>query len=459
MVKGKERNVPSKSKPEKQSSKQPRRLSRPKDKFMAVDLKSADSILVQFPILEGMGTQKTVPPHFIGHDTDYEEAMWKINEFRHLSTEQQQSEHSRWNAMKRREKDLYRRRINILEEKQTEMRQENGISAPVSKKRRKKGPPAVTPANPPNSQPSVNPQPPSTVLQANVASATATESDGTVESSADSNASRTLDGNSGTSSTNDVTAAQEAGDTNSTAPPITATATRQPDTSVRNSPLDTATTTVEPPEIVDETEPLENVTNKYKGLASSAEERRNALPKPSNTQSSSKKITRKRKKGLPCQDVSQQSDATSMKSVHDAIIATSKAIDTTTLPGRAQYAPGHKIALFILNEVKETDKTGGGTNIMADSWRRTRPKLTVVTTSKRDCKDVLNAVVVALKEKNRDGGYDVKAFYSDSENAELVLPKAKAFVDQYTSNRRAPPTKPRTWNEIQAQQARENRES
>lgn len=404
--------------------------------------------------------------HFLGHDTSFQETLWKISEFRLLDAAEQDSEMKRWNAMKRREQNLYKGRIELLIELQKKMRAENDPAERSSKKRRTMTTAAATTTNSTTSQPSGTSQAVNNGSQTVSMTSTADSGSTTVTPTVESTTTSVSTAPGENPLSQGATAEQSTNPATATDPPApdAGDATTEAASTDEASTAGTLAELSEPPA---EADPLGNLTNttatdgKYKGLASEEEERKNALPKSKGSVSSSKNITRPRKRGLPCQDVSQQADATSMKAVHRAMLATAEAIDTTSLPGRERYAPGQTMVLFVLNKVRETSSVGGGNNSTAESRRRKHPKLTVVTSSARDVKDITLAVYETLKHTNRtrnDHGYDVQVFSANEESPEpLVAPEVKQFVKQYIVDRKNPPKTPRSWQEVQAEHAKENR--
>jgi hypothetical protein len=429
--------------------------SRDKDRFLAMDFYKTESILHHFPLVEGKGTVKMVPKHFLGHDTSVNETFWKIQEFRGLTTEEQNNEASRWRNMKPREQRLYKKRIATLVELQKEMKAESLDSKPASKKPHVETSVPTSATNPPMEPPPAASQATSTCSLSTTTTDTTTGGIASVTPVTRTNSAS-------------VSAASSQEET------VAGAAQRQP----TNDPAATTTqagrenntmsgTTVEPPETV--AAPLGDVTNaagrdKHIGLASDKEKRKNVMPPSKAPTTKPRCKNREHKKKIPCQDIDQQSDSVSMAAAHRAMRAVAEAIDTTSLPGRnPNITPGHSMVLFVLNEVNETNAAGGISSSATESLRREYPQLTAVYSSARDVKLILNAVGKCLKhdttgKTKEELGFDLHLFKQDKEmGAEpLVAPAVKAYVKAYKETRKNPPKKARDWDDIQDQITREN---
>lgn len=427
-------------------------LSRDIDVFLAINLKNTESVLAYIPLVEGKGQTKSVPKHFIGHDTSFGEVLWKIREFRNASLEEQNIEWKRWRSMKRREKDLYRTRISKLEELQESMRAERGGTNESCKKKRSSAGGSATTTNVNTNGTSTTSQSTSTFSQPSTS--IATTATGCVAIIPALPSSTAGGSNAPTRNLRSQDAAEEEA---TTAPNEPTSAVAPIGDGLTQTVTSNSTTMSETGATAEPSEPLENETKPYVGLASSREKRKNAMPSPGPKSEHSRKITRPRNIGLPCQALSQQADATAMRAQLEALIATANAIDTTSFPGRQRHEPGHKMALMILNEVKETNPVGGGSN--ARSWRRSVPTFIVVTSSARDFKDITIAAKATLKHSNRttkDHGYDTRVLIANEEESEpCVAPAVYAYVDQYKESRKNPPKKPRAFADIQAELAQD----
>lgn len=108
------------------------------DMFLVIDLEDTESLVKYIPLEEGKGATRLIPMHFVGHDKDFGQALWKMREFRMLDEDGQKVEKKRWADTKRKEKDLYRSRKDYLVELQVKKRTENGLAEPPKKRQRKK---------------------------------------------------------------------------------------------------------------------------------------------------------------------------------------------------------------------------------------------------------------------------------------------------------------------------------
>lgn len=433
----------------------------PKNVFLAIDLSKTESICKYIPLMDGNGKQKRVPMHFLGHDTSFEETMWKICEFRKLNDTEQRNENNRWKSMKEREQKLYKKRLEHLKELQKQMKAQKESTMKPSTQAQESSP---NNASATNATPSV----PSSASQTTLdSSSTSNITNGApVSSTAVTPASSVTSSSVSTAAPPNLTTNGPAVDASSNTAsasvppaPIASVAPMQSNEATGGASLATGTEMTETAApLAETTNTAVNDENAHIGLASSKDERMKVLPKPSASASNPKKKDRKRKKALPCQDVSQQADSTAMGTVHSAMVAAAEAIDTTSLPGRASYLPNHVMAVLVLNKVKVTRPDGGGTNCENMSWQREKPQLTVVTSSARDFKDITVAVRDTMKHRDpsRRGNYDLLVFQADNTLDEpLVAPRVKQYVEEYAVARNNPPKKPRPLEDVQIQLANE----
>lgn len=448
MASATKRKVVNSSTARKRASKVPLALRRPVDVFLAIDFKNTESILENIPLVDGKGVTKKVPTHFLGHDTTFEEVLWKINEFRNADQDDQNNEWRRWNSMKRREKDLYRGRVCHLTALQEKMRAEENINALPPKQQPSSTTSTITPANSTSNLPS-------TSFRTTAAVSLSIENNSTVSVGGAMITPASGLGTPGGStaaarSSRSQGAAEEEATILDTEPAEPATTTTR-ETTTQSSVAVSATgsetgATMEPPE------PLGDVTKKYVGLSSSKEERMNVMPPNSRRNSVKEASVRRHKKGLPSSSVAQQGDVFSMDCVHEAIKAVATAVDTISFPGRNNYDPNHTMALFILNEVVETGTVGGGHNSKG-SKRRQKPTLTLVTSSGRDMKNISQAVAAVFVDSDRerqDALYDLRVLLPIERGPEpRLVPVVEAYVNCYERSRKNPSKTPRTWDDIQ----------
>lgn len=420
--------------------------------FLSIDLNDKMSILAHVPLVEGMGTAIKIPEHILGHDTSFPEVLWKIRQFRQLNKNGQKLESDRWRLMPQREQSLYLLRKKHVIKQQWQRRAEEDAVEPPSKRARASAASTDTP----------------TTLST-LTTATALQTTTTVSKPSQSmhtaNTTSTITPNPVPSTSSGMTtrmqsraSQQQASDANETThtatavPPINTTGTQ----SHRTRSSSTRET---------RTEPLGDLTNttsslgsdKFVGLISSKDEREKVMPTAPARSEKANKVDRTRKIGVPCQNIRQQADSKAMEAVHRAMTAVATACDTTSLPGRPRNAPGHKLVLFILNQVSETPSCGGATKKAAGSLQRKRPVLTVVSTSARDVKDISIAVHATLKHRTPDPNYELQKFLADKDMEEpLVAPKVKASLTNRKASRTQPSKTPRAWQEVQNEQARES---
>lgn len=402
MAAGKKRKVAEKSSTEKTDGVLAPHMLPENRMFLSIDLNSKGSIQAHVPLVDGKGTAVKVPEHILGHDTTFSETLWKIRQFRELDQSGQRKEAERWSSMSKREKALHYSRKNHLIEQQRQKRGEKDSVGPSLKRARTAGPSTRATSTLPTTASATAPQTTTTATgSSNELPAAATTS--MITPNPASNVSNGVTTRS--RSQRPQRAPEQATAITTTTmppPPLPPTNTTRTLSHLTGGSSTSQTGTVEQP-----SEPLGDMTNvassandNFVGLVHSKQVRQNVMPTARDRGRKKGKVNRNRKIGLPCQSTHQQADTKSMESVNRAIAAVATACDTTSLPGRPRHAPGQKLVLFILNEVKETAASGGGSNQRdAGSWRSERPKLTVVSTSARDIRDISIAIDATLKHR------------------------------------------------------------
>lgn len=420
--------------------------------FLAINFVSTESILEHVPLVDGKGTERKIPRHFLGFDASVDDTLWKINEFRNLSQEEQDEEWKRWRSMKPREQRVYKCRIDNLIELQAKMSGKKSGTEPPAKVARK-----TTAQTSPRSNPTVNPpfsapEEPQSVSHTQFTTATAVIDSGVITPASRSSTASVSEHSARNGA---LTRHSNDGPSNPSTSP-NSLATHRADTLGVNPSISVQ----EPTALADVTNNSDSTSKEYSGLASRKEDRMNAMPTKKKSTFKPKTITREHKNCVPCQDISQQADVTSMTAVHRAVLAAGKAIDTISLPGRPASAPSHTLALIVLNNVKETLSSGGGTNFVGESWQRRKPSLTIVTSSKRDFKRIASSFRDVFKHRGSNHGYETNIFLHDecsTLNPEpLLVPKIKNYLEKYTEDRKNPSLTSRTWDDIQNEHAKEN---
>ncbi|CAJ1934879.1 unnamed protein product [Cylindrotheca closterium] len=107
-------------------------------KLAVLDFDDPESLAFHYPLLPHCGTDRGVPTHFLGLDTDFENVDKKIKQYRKLNDQQQAIQRQKWTEMEDWEKETFLNRIDELKRMQQDLQNKRAFFHPLSRRKKRK---------------------------------------------------------------------------------------------------------------------------------------------------------------------------------------------------------------------------------------------------------------------------------------------------------------------------------